>query len=107
MTDHSSPPSTRGEAAHQAGAADEDLEQDGPFRSIDSAPKDGSLVVGRLYSGECRLMRWRSRKRVLEEDGPDDQREFPYWAQWHTDKEIDPVEWAPTRLRLQDVLDRV
>jgi len=87
--------------------AEDDLQQNGDFRSLDSAPKDGTLVIGRMSDGECQLMRWRSRARTVEEDGPDDQSEYPYWARWHTDKELHPVEWAPTRLEVEDVLDRV
>lgn len=84
----------------------EPLEQDGPFEGMESAPTDGRLVIGRLANGEQHLMRWRSKARVLEEDGPDDQREKPYWARWHTDETLEPIAWAPTRLAVDDVLDR-
>ncbi|MCX5516761.1 hypothetical protein C3941_17980 [Kaistia algarum] len=87
-------------------AEQDDLQQEGAFRSLGDAPADGMLVVGRLANGERHLMRWRSPAIILKEDGPDDQRE-PYWARWHTDKAIHPVEWAPTRLTIEDVLDWV
>lgn len=83
------------------------MEQDGPFKPIGSAPQDGRLLIGRLADGETHLMRWRSKPRIVEEDGPEEQREHPYWARWHTDNPIEPVEWAPTRLTMEDVLDWV
>lgn len=87
-------------------AEQDDLRQAGSFRPIDEAPADGSLVIGRLANGELHLMRWRSKATILQEDGPDDQREA-YWARWHTDKSIAPTEWAPTLLKMEDVLDWV
>lgn len=84
----------------------DDLEQDGPFQPIDSAPKDGRLIIGREGNGDAHLMRWRTKTAMVEEDGPDDQGEHPYWARWRTDTGLDPVEWAPTRLTKDETLDR-
>ena len=86
---------------------DDDLGQNGAFRSIDTAPKDGSLVIGREADGGRHLMRWRTRADMVEEDGPDDQGEHAYWARWRTDTGLDPVEWAPTTLTEDEALDRV
>lgn len=49
-------------------------------------------------------MRWRPADRILKEDGPEDQRPA-YWARWHSDREVSPVEWAPMDLSIEDVLD--
>lgn len=85
---------------------DNDLGRAGPFQPIDTAPKDGSLVIGRQSDGACHLMRWRSKTRMVEEDGPDDQGQMPYWARWRTDTGLDPVEWAPTNLDPEDTLHK-
>lgn len=84
----------------------DDLGQEGPFQSIDSAPKDGRLIIGREGSGDAHLMRWRTKDDMLAEDGPEDQGEHAYWARWRTDTGLDPVEWAPTRLTKDETLDR-
>lgn len=81
-----------------------DLKRDGAFDEIETAPKDGTLVIGRDAAGEMFLMRWRSQERILAEDGPDDQK-APYWALWHADTPARPVQWAPTRLEMNEVLD--
>jgi hypothetical protein len=81
-----------------------DLRREGDFTGLDTAPMNGQLVIGREASGEEFLMRWRSRDRVLKEDGPDDQAPG-YWARWHSDSEVVPVEWAHTSLKMDDVLD--
>ena len=83
----------------------DDLQQDGPFQPIATAPLDGSLIIGRDASGDIFLARWRSTARILHEDGPDDQK-AAQWARWHSDTPVRPIEWAPTRLKIEDVLDR-
>lgn len=83
----------------------DDLRQVGSFSDLSNAPRDGRLVIGRDADGEMWLMRWRSRDLILKEDGPDDQRPA-YWARWHSDETIGPVEWAATELRMEDVMDR-
>src|SRR5690242_13455268 len=86
---------------------DDDLGQLGPFQPMDTAPRDGTLVIGREEDGACHLMRWRSKARMLEEDGAEDQGTAPYWARWRTDTGLKPVEWAPTELTPETALDRV
>lgn len=86
--------------------SDEDLGRSGPFQPIDTAPKDGRLIIGREAGGTCHLMRWRTVRRMVEEDGPDDQGSHPYWARWRTDTGIEPVEWAPTERAVEETLDR-
>ena len=87
--------------------SDDNFGRSGPFQPIDSAPKDGSLIIGREGDGSLNLMRWRSKARMVEEDGPDDQGPAPYWSRWKTDTGLKPAEWAPTSLTEEDALDWV
>jgi len=80
-----------------------DLRKAGAFAAMAEAPQDGSLLIGRDAAGDEFLMRWRTEATILKEDGPDDQRP-PYWARWHSDRRVAPVEWAPTLLTPEDVM---
>lgn len=62
-----------------------------------AALRDGTPIVAKDYDGEVHLVRWRT--------GADlEEGEEPYWAAYDTDEPFDFVEWIPSPLTVDEIL---
>lgn len=63
-----------------------------------AAPKDGTPIAARNVDGETYLIRWRTGADLEESDEP-------YWARYDTDEPFDFVDWIPSPLTIDRLLD--
>ncbi|MDI6025614.1 hypothetical protein QBK99_05275 [Corticibacterium sp. UT-5YL-CI-8] len=69
------------------------------YRSLDSAPRDGTPIIGRNLDRAEALVRWRIY--------PDLERgESPYWALFSSDEAFNPIEWRPSDLTTDEIMKR-